>query len=329
MTATVLALEERSWACPRAPPTRLRPTILVRPALALTWTTGDKDGIGTSLGRTSKVWYTLTDGTMSETYYPAADTPNVRDLGFVVSDGSTSSQRETDGTTQRVKLADPTSLTYRQITTDDGGRWRITKTYVTDPERPTVVMDVSSSRSPESRSRCTPSTTRHWRARRPATRKRHRGCPPRPRHPPDGPAGRECAGRSTGFAATSTGYAGSSDGWTDLADDHDLDATYDSAGPGNIVQTGEIPTDGAQTPSPLRWASDPTPRPPRAAADGSLGTRSTPSPRLTSRSGRATSPDSHRHPTGLAGDLATQYNVSLMTVRPTRTRPSRGRSSRR
>src|SRR4051794_35855963 len=68
------------------------------PGASATWRNGDKEGVGTSVNPESKVWFTLNDGTLSETYYPAADTPNVRDLSFVVSDGSTFSQRETAGT---------------------------------------------------------------------------------------------------------------------------------------------------------------------------------------------------------------------------------------
>jgi len=112
------------------------------PGAAATWRSGDKDGVGTAVGRDSKVWYTLADGTLSETYYPAADTPNVRDLQLAVSDG-TSSQRETDDSVVRTsELADPTSLTYRQTSTDKAGRWRLTKTYVTDPARSTLMVSV-------------------------------------------------------------------------------------------------------------------------------------------------------------------------------------------
>ena len=300
------------------------------PGAAATWRSGDKDGIGTSLGRTSKVWYTLTDGTMSETYYPAADTPNVRDLGFVVSDGSTSSQRETDGTTQRVELADPTSLTYRQITTDDGGRWRITKTYVTDPERPTVVMDVSF----ESLSGEPFSLYALYDPSLAGTAAGDSGSGTAgallasDTHLADRPVASALVS-STGFAATSTGYAGSSDGWTDLADDHDLDATYDSAGPGNIVQTGEIPTDGAQTHFTLALGFGPDTAAARAAADGSLGTSfdavaaAYQSQWAGYLAGLAPAPEQ------LTGDLATQYNVSLMTVKAHEDKTFPGRSSRR
>src|SRR5690349_2485263 len=98
------------------------------PGADATWRSGDKDGIGTSLTRTSKVWYTLADGTLSETYYPAADTPNVRDLQLAVSDGTTAQRETDDSVTRTADLADPTSLTYRQTSTDKAGRWRLTKT---------------------------------------------------------------------------------------------------------------------------------------------------------------------------------------------------------
>jgi glucan 1,4-alpha-glucosidase len=286
------------------------------PGAAATWRSGDKDGIGTSLGRTSKVWYTLTDGTLSETYYPAADTPNVRDLGFVVSDGSTSSQRETDGTTQRVELADPTSLTYRQTTTDDGGRWRLTKTYVTDPARATVLMDVSF----ESLSGEPFSLYAVYDPSLAGTAAGDSGSGTgaallaSDSHLTDRPVASALVS-STGFAATSTGYAGTSDGWTDLADDHDLDATYESAGPGNIVQTGEIPTDGPQTRFTLALGFGPDTAAARAAADGSMGTTfDTVAATYQAQwagylAGLAPAPDR------LTGDLATQYNVSLMTVK--------------
>ena len=99
------------------------------------WTPADKDGFGTSKTTTSKVWYTLNDGELTEVYYPNLGTPSVRDLQFVVSDGKTFADLETDATTQHVQLVDNRALEYRQIDTDKDGKYRITKTYVTDPDR--------------------------------------------------------------------------------------------------------------------------------------------------------------------------------------------------
>ena len=52
---------------------------------------------------------------------------------------------------------------------------------------------------------------------------------------------------STGFARTSSGFVGVSDGWTDLEDDRQMDWSYDSAPDGNVLQTGEVPLEGAAT----------------------------------------------------------------------------------
>jgi glucoamylase len=47
-----------------------------------------------------------------------------------------------------------------------------------------------------------------------------------------------------GFTDAANGHLGSSDGWTDLAADGTLDWHYPQAGPGNVVQTGQLPIDG-------------------------------------------------------------------------------------
>jgi glucoamylase len=89
------------------------------------------------------LWYTLNNGELTEVYYPDLITPSVRDLQFVVSDGATFAERETDATTRSVQLVDGRALEYRQIDTDKDGKYRITKTYVTDPARLTVLVDVT------------------------------------------------------------------------------------------------------------------------------------------------------------------------------------------
>jgi glucoamylase len=106
------------------------------------WTRADKQGFGTAVETTSRVWYTLSRGELTEVYFPRIDTPAVRDLELVVSDGRGPAERESTATRSRVELADPRSLTYRQVNTDRQGRYRITKTYVTDPARDALLVDV-------------------------------------------------------------------------------------------------------------------------------------------------------------------------------------------
>src|SRR5215210_7064387 len=85
------------------------------PGASANWTTGNKQGLGTSTTRDSKVWYTLSDGALSEVYFPRGDRANVRSLEFAVTDGSSFVDREGEDTEHEVRLADARSLTYQQI----------------------------------------------------------------------------------------------------------------------------------------------------------------------------------------------------------------------
>jgi glucoamylase len=48
------------------------------------WTTGNKDGVGTAPGAKSRVWFTLARGVVTEVFYPAVDSPNIRRLSVIV-----------------------------------------------------------------------------------------------------------------------------------------------------------------------------------------------------------------------------------------------------
>ena len=72
------------------------------PGKKAVWTAADKDGFGTSKTTASKVWYTLNKGRLTEVYYPNLGTPSVRDLQFVVSDGKTFADLESQATTHKV-----------------------------------------------------------------------------------------------------------------------------------------------------------------------------------------------------------------------------------
>jgi glucoamylase len=112
------------------------------PGGSLNWMTGNKQGLGTATSTDSKVWYTLSNGVLSEVYYPSGDTANVRSLEFAVTDGATFVDRESENTTQQIQLVDNNSLIYRQINTANSGKYQIIKTYVTDPKRAAVLIHV-------------------------------------------------------------------------------------------------------------------------------------------------------------------------------------------
>src|SRR3954470_1810854 len=96
------------------------------PGETATWTPADKDGFGTSTTTASKVWHTLEHGRLTEGFYPDLNTPSVRTLDFIVSDGHTFAQRDSEAAHRTVRLVDAHSLTYRQIN-EEPGRFRITK----------------------------------------------------------------------------------------------------------------------------------------------------------------------------------------------------------
>jgi len=105
------------------------------------WPSAAKKGFGTANTLASKVWFTLTDGVMTEVFYPTLDVPNVQTLQLVVVQGS-NVQTESEDTLHRIEVLDPQALSFRQVNTAHNGAYTITKTYVTDPERNSVLIDV-------------------------------------------------------------------------------------------------------------------------------------------------------------------------------------------
>jgi len=105
------------------------------------WPTAAKNGFGTSTTLTSKVWFTLADGVMTEVFYPTVDMPNARRLQFQVVTG-TKIENEIDDTVHRLELPNPSSLTFRQVNSAKSGAYTITKVYITDPRRSSVLVRV-------------------------------------------------------------------------------------------------------------------------------------------------------------------------------------------
>src|ERR1043165_10195307 len=91
-------------ACFLAPAASAQSSAPGAPGASANWTTGNKQGLGTSVGTDSKVWYTLSNGALSEVYYPSGDRANVRSLEFAVTDGTSFVDRARPDTTHRARL---------------------------------------------------------------------------------------------------------------------------------------------------------------------------------------------------------------------------------
>src|SRR2546422_3220747 len=110
------------------------------PGLNAHWPSAAKNGFGTSNTVASKVWLTLNNGVMTEVYYPRLDVPNVQTLQLIIVGSKV--ETESDDTIHRLEVLDPRSLTFRQINTAKSDYYTITKTYVTDPQRNTILIDI-------------------------------------------------------------------------------------------------------------------------------------------------------------------------------------------
>src|SRR5882757_1720289 len=58
-----------------------------------------KDCLGTARNTTSKIWYTVANGVLSDVYAPTVDTTNVETMQYIVTDGSTFTDLQSRDTT--------------------------------------------------------------------------------------------------------------------------------------------------------------------------------------------------------------------------------------
>src|ERR1700727_1044454 len=102
-----------------------------------------KDCVGTAAGTGSKVWYTVADGVLSDVYEPTVDNTNVETLQYVVTDGATFADLQTRDMTYTVQ-ADPTGMQCTITSTDAKHGFALVTSYITDPQRDTVLMNTRS-----------------------------------------------------------------------------------------------------------------------------------------------------------------------------------------
>jgi glucoamylase len=202
-----------------------------------TWTSGGKEAVGTSTSTDSKVWFTLQGGILTEVYYPRLDTANVRTLEFAVSDGRRVWVESTD-MVHSLERINEDALLYRQTSSERDGKFKIAKTYVTDPELDALLIDVSFT-GPASYSLYVlfdPSLknsgygdTGFSQGDALVTQKG------------DVAAALVC---TPSFTEMTSGFAGASDGYTDLLRHHALTQKYARAENGNVQQVAKL--DGAK-----------------------------------------------------------------------------------
>jgi glucoamylase len=214
-----------------------------------TWSEASKDGIGTSVTTQSKVWFTLQGGILTEVYYPRVDMADVRGLEFAVSDGNRVwiESRDMQHTIARI---DDRALLYRQTSRDAAGRFTITKTYATDPQHHTLLIDVTFTGAPR---------TALYVLYHPALKNAGYGTTGSTHDGALVARKADVASALVGsdaFTETSCGFAGVNDGYTDLLVHHRLTFRYGHAENGNVVQVARVPRTAHFTLA-LAFGSDP------------------------------------------------------------------------
>ena len=77
------------------------------PGLEPRWTSSVKDAVVTAYAASSRIWFTCSHGILNEIYYPTIDRPQVRDMGFLVTDGETFVHEEKRDLTTTFEYIDP------------------------------------------------------------------------------------------------------------------------------------------------------------------------------------------------------------------------------
>src|SRR5205814_5153172 len=85
-----------------------------------------KDCLGTARNTTSKVWFTIANGVLSDVYYPTVDNTNVETMQFIVTDGQSFTDLQTRDMTYSVEpLLNAGGMACRVTATAKSGKYRI------------------------------------------------------------------------------------------------------------------------------------------------------------------------------------------------------------
>ncbi|HEY4313492.1 MAG TPA: glycoside hydrolase family 15 protein [Pirellulales bacterium] len=212
------------------------------PGIPPRWTRANKEGVGTAYSDLSRIWFTMSRGTINEVSFPTIDRPQIRDLQYMVTDGETFFH---DGRRHAHHVSTclaPNTLGYRITTHCPQGRYTLERQVITDPHRPCLLLHTKLD---------APDDLLHklklyvllaphldvggWNNNGNVAQTPH---------------GLALTAHKNGiwlamqatipFAKTSCGYVGITDGWQDLAHDFRMDWQFDSATDGNIALTGEL-----------------------------------------------------------------------------------------
>jgi len=212
------------------------------PGLPPRWTSSKKDAVSTAYAASSRVWFTVSHGTLNEIYHPTIDRPQTRDMELLFTDEETFFHEEKRDLLYDFQYIDPNALAIRLTATDISGRYTVTKEFISDPHHPVVLMNVKITGDEDvlSRLKCYALLAPHLDGGGAGNSARSLDI-----------AGDRCIlawknnyslalGADCGFTRSSCGYVGTSDGFTDIRAHLRMTWNFGQALDGNIAMMGEI-----------------------------------------------------------------------------------------
>jgi glucoamylase len=212
------------------------------PGIPPRWTRSAKDAVCTAYSSASRVWFTTSAGVLDEIYFPTIDSPQVRDLQFLITDGETFFHEERRHLHSTTEYIAGEGLAVKIVNHSPDGRYNIFKEVITDPHQSALLIDARIEGDPE------------------LLKKLHLYVLLAP-HLCVGGWGNSgyltkivghdfltankngvwlALGATTPFLRTSCGYVGITDGWQDLHSNFKMDYQFAAALDGNIALTAEI-----------------------------------------------------------------------------------------
>jgi len=212
------------------------------PGLEPRWTSSKKDTVATAYAASSRIWFTASHGTLNEIYYPTIDRPQTRDMELLFTDEETFFHEEKRDFEYDFHYIDDDALAVRVVANDLGGRYTVTKEFITDPHHPVVLMNVKieGEEAILSRLKCYALLAPHLDGGGAGNSARSIDV-----------AGQRCIlawknnvslafGADCGFTRSSCGYVGTSDGFQDISVHMRMTWNFGQALDGNLALMGEI-----------------------------------------------------------------------------------------
>jgi glucoamylase len=212
------------------------------PGLEPRWTSSEKDVVGTAYSTSSRLWWTVSHGTVNELYHPSIDRPQVRDLELLITDGESfvhEEKRDLEHTFEYLAADAPAVCI---VNRDPAGRYTVTKRIISDPHAPVLLMHVRFEGDAELLGRLKAYALLAPHLEVGGANNNGRVLDLAGKRLVLAWKGRSALAMSAdcGFSNASCGFVGASDGYQDVTRHYGMRWRYGSALNGNIALTGEI-----------------------------------------------------------------------------------------